>query len=188
MLLTSVNKPVTKSSGSKKKGGAEVKKEDKSEKLKCIEFHSCHEMGHYANKCPLRKPQVKEPLPVIEDGDAEVSYHVNGNWQSVIFNTTREVSVQSVLDQCIKIEPNDMILDNGADISIFNSKFLCEVEPCEGMKVHHVRGLSMIVNKTRYLDGFFRVHSSDTTKINVLSCAECEDKYEITCLYGKGLC
>jgi hypothetical protein len=111
---------------------------------------------------------------------------VNGNWQSVVFNMTREVSVNSTLDPCIETEPDDIILDNVVDISAFNSKFLHEVKPCEDVNVHSIGGLSMVVNKTGYLDGFFRVHSSDTTKINVLSYAECEDKYRITCLHGEG--
>ena len=59
--------------------------------MKRIECFSCHKMGHYAIKCPLRKTQVKEPLSVEEDGDKKVTYHVNGTWQSAAFNTTREV-------------------------------------------------------------------------------------------------
>ena len=44
----------------------------------------------------------------------------------------------------------------------------------------------MVVNKTGYLDGFFRMHANETTKINVLSYAEVEDKYKVTCLCGQG--
>ena len=35
----------------------------------------------------------------------------------------------------------------------------------------------MVVNKTRYLDGFFKVHSSDTDKINVISYHSMEDLF-----------
>ena len=181
-VMTSINKTPTKTKSGKEKDGSTQKKEDKSEKMKRIECFGCHKMGHYANKCPLRKTQEK----VEEDGNKEVAYHVNDTWQSVIFNTTGEVSVHSALDPRIKIEPDDIILDNRANISIFTSKLLRKVKPSEDVKVHGTRGLSMVVNKTRYLDGFFRVHANETTKIKMLSYAEVEDKYEITCIHGQG--
>ena len=84
-------------------------------------------------------------------------------------NTTRKVSVHSALDPQIKIEADDVILDDRADISIFNAKLLREVEPCDDVKVHGIGGLSTVVDKTGYLDGFFRVHANETTNINVLS-------------------
>ena len=56
------------------------------------------------------------------------------------------------------------------------------------MQVHGIGdGLSTVVDKTGYLEGFLRVHANKTTHINVLSYAEVEDKYEITCLRGFAL-
>ena len=54
-VTTSVNKTLTKTKGGKGKDGNTQKKEDKSEKMKRIECFGCHEMGHYAKKCSLRK-------------------------------------------------------------------------------------------------------------------------------------
>ena len=55
-------------------------------------------MGHYANKCPLKKPSGKDSVQV-EESYEEVSYHVNGAWQSVVFNTTHEVSVLHLIHE-----------------------------------------------------------------------------------------
>ena len=176
------------SSTTGKKGGKGKKKDkavEKSEKLKTIECFACHKMGHYANKCPHKKPVGKDAGPDAESSE-EVTYHVNGAWQSVVFATTRKVLVHSALDPRIKIEADDVILDNGVDISIFNSKLLREVESWDDVQVHGIGGLSTVVDKTGYLEGVFRVHANETTHINLLSYAEVEDKYEITCLRGRG--
>ena len=175
-VTTSVNSTTGKKGGKKKDEAVE-----KSEKLKKIECFGCHKMGHYKNNCPLKKENV-----AVEESGEEVTYRVNGAWQDVVFNTTREVSVHSALDPRIRIEADDVILDNGADISIFNVRLLREIEPCDDVKVHGIGGLSTVVDKTGYLEGFFRVHGNGTTNINVLSYAEVEDKYEITCLRGEG--
>ena len=74
------------------------KKEDKSEKLKRIECHSCHDMGHNANKCPLRKPQVKEPSPVAPSKRLslltkikEVEWYKNEEMNKVVTNELKQL-------------------------------------------------------------------------------------------------
>ena len=86
MFVTSrVDAPVTKKSGNKLKGSSEAKTEDQKEggksksetadKLANIECFTCHQMGHYSNKCPREKASDKSAP--VEEGDADVPFHVN---------------------------------------------------------------------------------------------------------------
>ena len=72
-VMTSINKTPTKTKGGNGKEGSTQKKEDKSEKMKRMEYFGCHKMGHYASKCPLRKTQVKEPSSLEEDGELSLT-------------------------------------------------------------------------------------------------------------------
>jgi hypothetical protein len=75
----------------------------------------------------------------------------------------------------------DVLLDNQADISIVHPRLLREVMQADRpVTVKGIGGRQLVVEKTGYLDEFFRVYTSENAKPNVLSLAEVEDMYRVT--------
>ena len=94
--------------------------------------------------------------------------------------------VNNAVDPRVKIGKGYFLLDNQADISIVDPRYLRQIEDCEEVRVNGIDGLSMSVRETGYLDGFVRVHSSEQAVANVLSFAEVEDFANITYIPKEG--
>ena len=62
------------------------------------------------------------------------------------------------------------------------------MESCDAVRVNGIAGLSMTVTETGHMDSFFRVHSSEKVKANVLSFAEVEDMFKIMYQEKDSLC
>ena len=191
MFVTSkVDTPVTKKPGSTPKGSSESKKpefkskSEKESKLAKVECFTCQQKGHYSNKCPMKKASVATTTG--DEDDEDPAFHVNATWDMCVFNT-RQVSVNSAVDPKVKVQPDWVLLDNQADISILHPRFLTDIETCAPVRVNGIGGLTMVIDKTGYLkDPEIRVHSSEKAIANVLSFAEVEDKYEVTYLPQEG--
>ena len=120
--------------------------------------HKCKVLGHYANKCPLLATQQEGVMSAACGDDNDASFHANATWvQHVVFTTliVREISVIAALDPRAKVQPDWVLLDNHADISIVHLRFLRELQSCNEVRVNGVGGLSMTVTKTGHLDDFF---------------------------------
>ena len=78
------------------------------------------------------------------------------------------------------LSPTDLILDNGADVSIVSSMLTDSHFAESPVKIKGAGGVQMIVNKWGYLNEFFEVWSSDEAKANVLSFADVEDLNNFT--------
>ena len=61
------------------------------------------------------------------------------------FATCREVMVNNAVDPRVKIGKGYFLLDNQADISIVDPKYLRQIEDCEEVRVNGIGGLSMTV-------------------------------------------
>ena len=154
----------------------EKKQPGSKKKVKC---YKCHEEGHYANKCPeKKKPDEETPI----DANDEI-HTLNATWEAATFCTHQ---VNSAMDANLKVQPNEIIIDNAADISIIQPHLLENVQQRErSVKINGVGGLTLEVNQTGYLPNFFEVYSSDKTLANVLSFSDVEDKYPITYIPGE---
>lgn len=149
----------------------EKKQPGSKKKVKC---YKCHEEGHYANKCPDRKKPDAEPSI---DANEEI-HTLNATWEAATYCTHQ---VNSAVDESLKVQPNEVLLDNQADISIIRPHLLENVEDSgRTIKINGVGGLTLEVNQTGYLPNFFKVYSSEKTLANVLSFSEVEDLYPIT--------
>ena len=114
------------------------------------------------------------------DGDDDALFNMNYTWQkgASTFTTLREAMGNSAVDHECSMQEDWLLLDNQADISIINPKFLQDIEDCNEVRVNGIGGLSIKVNKTGHLDGVFRVHAM----ANVSSFAQVEDLFEMTYL------
>jgi len=93
----------------------------------------------------------------------------------------KEYVVDTVVSATKEIALAQVLLDNQADISMMHLMLLSDVRPAKKkIRVCGVGGVKLIVNQIGMLDGFFEVYASEKTKVNVLSFAEVEDKYEIS--------
>jgi len=98
----------------------------------------------------------------------------------------KEYVVDMAVNATKGIELTQVLLDNQADISVMHPMILSDVCPAERrIRISRVGGLQLIVNKVGMLDVFFQVYASEHTKVNVLSFADVEDKYEITYVHGQ---
>jgi hypothetical protein len=92
-----------------------------------------------------------------------------------------EYMVDMAVNATKGIELTQVLLDNQADISVMHPMLLRDVRPARRkIRICGVGGVQLIVEHVGMLDGFFEVYASEKTKVNVLSFAEVEDKYEIT--------
>ena len=103
---------------------------------------------------------------------------LNATWQASAYCTH---TVHNAVDENLKVGPDEVLIDNQADISVIKSHLLVDVKRYEReIKINGVGGLTLTVNKTGYLPDFFQVYASDDTLANVLSFSDVEDKYKIT--------
>jgi hypothetical protein len=85
------------------------------------------------------------------------------------------------VDENLKVGPNEVLLDNCADISIIRPHLLEGIKDSEhNVKINGVGGLTLTVSKTGYLPEFFQVYASENTLANVLSFSDVEDVYPIS--------
>jgi hypothetical protein len=160
-----------KSAASGKEIDEQATKKDRSQ----LECWYCKEKGHFSSKCPKRKKDKE-----AKDGEAQA----HATWQELehsMFCTVCEVTVNNAVNATQKLKPNEVLLDNQADVSIVHPVLLENVRPAEKViKVKGVGGIQMIVDQVGDLPGFFQVYASAQTKANVLSFADVEDLYEIS--------
>jgi len=104
--------------------------------------------GHYAHKCPNKKKQSEEAL----DADDEI-HTLNATWEAATFCTHQ---VNSAVDNSLRVQPNEVLLDNAADISIIKPHLLENLQDSEKeIKINGVGGLTLTVNKAGDLPNFF---------------------------------
>jgi hypothetical protein len=150
----------------------------KPKDLSHIECHRCHEMGHYANKCPQKKEQ--------QDAMANATWQEE---QANMFHTIQanesidEVTVDAVVNVTQGLSPTEVLLNMAADISIIHPMLLRDIHSADKkIRVKGVGGMQLIVDKKGTLEGFFPVYASEATKANVLSFGAVEEAYDITYL------
>jgi len=143
------------------------KKEKDTSKVDCF---ACGESGHYANKCPSRQKKEDNQDEEIEER------HSHLTWNASTFHTYQVNTVQQSI-----FGPNDVLLDNQANVSVVRQELLRDIQDAEhAVKINGVGGHQFTVNKTGYLDPLFRVYASETTHANILSLSEVEDRYLVT--------
>ena len=130
-------------------------------KVKCFR---CCEIGHYAHKCPEKKVEKE-----AEDLDQHDQIHtLNATWEATTFCAYHRVNY--AVDENLKVGPNEVLLDNCADISIIRPHLLEGIKDSEHpIKINGVGGLTLTVNKTGHLPEFFQVYASEETLANVWS-------------------
>ena len=68
------------------------------------------------------------------------------------------------VDPRAKVQPDWVLLDNQADISIIHPRFLRELQSCNEVRVNGIGGLSMTMTETGHLDGTLGRFFSRTLK------------------------
>ena len=82
-------------------------------------------MGHFTNQCTHQKEAVQVTATSGNNEEDNALFHVDATWQQhSIFNTTRVVSVNAAVDPRVKVQSNWILLDNQADISIVQPRYL----------------------------------------------------------------
>jgi hypothetical protein len=73
-----------------------------------------------------------------------------------------------------------VLLDNGADVSVFHPPLLREVKRnTVNVRVNGLGGRQLLLTDEGYLPDFFSVYASEDTTVNVLSMSDVEDVYPI---------
>ena len=150
--------------------GAEVlatteatKTSDGKSKMSKVKYYNCGGAGHYANKCPQKDEEASGDV----DRD-DVIHTLNATWEAATFCTYHLIN--NAVNENLKVGPNEVLLDNCADISIIRPHLLEWIKDSENnIKINGVGGLTLTVNKTGYLPEFFEVYASEETLANVLS-------------------
>ncbi len=172
--------------GRNKNGGP--KTEPKTEKpdeepkkpkdLSHIECHRCHEMGHYANKCPQKKEQHDAMANAMWQEEQANMFHTMQADESI-----DEVTVDAVVNVTQGLLPTEVLLDTAADISVIHPMLLRDIHPADKkIRVKGVGGMQLIIDQKGTLDRFFPVYASESTKANVLSFGAVEEAFDITYL------
>ena len=93
---------------------------------------------------------------------------LNATWEATTFCTYHQVN--NAVDENLKVGPNEILLDNQADISIIRPHLLEGIKDSgNNIKINGVGGLTLTVSKTGYLPDFFQVYASEDTLANILS-------------------
>ena len=142
----------------------EEKAEKQEKDLSNVDCFACGEKGHYANACPTRQNQDEE----------ERGAHLT--WNADTFTTYQVMNASAS-----SFGPNDVMLNNQANVSIFRTNMLRDIRDAEEtVRINGVGGHQFSVTKTGFLDPLFRVYASDDTHANILSLSEVEEKYLVT--------
>jgi len=150
------------------------KKSGSKKDVSDVECYNCGIVRHYANKCP-HKIEKKQRADSDEDDEARFG-HVTWADTNAAFTTYQ---VNSVSDG--RFADTELVLDNGADVSIVRPSLLRNIMPVQqAIKINGVGGHQFTVKETGFLDPFFSVYASPHTNANVLSFAQVEDMYPIT--------
>ena len=123
-VTTSIEK---KPAGKEKGDGGSGKKQYGSykERLVNTRCHMCKQIGHSVNQCTHKKEATQVTATSGNDDEDEAPFHVNATWQQhTVFNTTPIVSVNAAVDPRVKVQSNWVLLDNQADISIVQPRYL----------------------------------------------------------------
>jgi hypothetical protein len=110
--------------------------------------------------------------PKRDEADA-----VNATW--AVFNT------EVTNDEHYKQAPNEVFIDNAAEISVMHPRFLTDIRDSEGAGIMGLSGSQKDTPKIGHLEGFFDCNSCTDCVANILSRADIEDKYDITYSQGK---
>jgi hypothetical protein len=102
---------------------------------------------------------------------------VNATW--AVFNT------EVTNDEHCKQAPNEIFIDNAAEISVMHPRFLTDIRDSEGAGIMGVSGSQKDTPKIGHLEEFFDCNSCTDCVANILSQADIEDKYDITYSQGK---
>ena len=120
---------------------------EKNGKKKDVTCYNCQKKGHYANKCPEKKKETEN------EEESDMIHTLNATWQASAYCTH---TVNNAVNESLKVGPNEVLLDNQADISIIKVHLLENVEQCDReIKINKVGGLTLTMNKTGYLPDFF---------------------------------
>ena len=147
-------KPTGKPSGGKGNGKCYVSYAERPADTRC---HKCKTLGHFTNKCPQKEVNIMVAATATggNDDKDDALFHVNATWQQhMVFNTTWELSVNAAVDPRVKVQSDWVLLDNQADISIANPRYLQDVQSCDAVRVNGIGGLSMTVSETGHLESF----------------------------------
>ena len=159
------NKKQSKEHQSEKHDSNDKASNKKEKDLSHIDCFACGENGHYANACPTRQNKQDE-----DERGAHLTWNANTFTTYQILNTSAST-----------FGPNDVLLDNQANISIFRTDMLRDIQDAEAaVKINGVGGHQFSVTQTGFLDPLFRVYASDDTHANILSLSEVEEKYLVT--------
>jgi hypothetical protein len=158
-------------------------------KVKC---YRCGKKGHMKN-LPLCPKNVEKEKKHQADGAGFMYATWCEEIEASMYTTVkvededmREYMVDTAVNMTKGISLTQVLHDNQADISVMNPMMLGDVRPTERkIRVNGTGGVQLIVDKVGMLDGFFQVYASEETKVNVLSFADEENKYEITYVRGQ---
>jgi len=182
---------LSKKTSQKEDGKAEEDKKPQKDlsKVKC---YRCGKKGNMKNS-PLCPKNVEKEKKRQADGAG----FMNATWceeiKASMYATVRvkdEDMKEYVVDMAVNVTKGisltQVLLENKADISVMHPMMLSDVRPAKRkIRVSSVNGVQLIVDKVGMLDVFFQVYASEETKVNVLSFADVEDKYEITYVRGQ---
>ena len=151
-VTTGLDKPIHKQ---KKMRGKKVEGSEDIKKNRNVEGYRCGEKGHYANKGPNKKiipveasetEAVVESEVEMEGDDDDESYNMNCTWhEASTFATCREDMVNNAVDPRVKVCKGYFLLDNQADISIVDPRYLRQIEDCKEVRVNGIGELSVTV-------------------------------------------
>ena len=161
MLQWDWGKPAGKARGGKQKGNN--KSDNASDTLQHITCFACGKKGHYADKCPSKQNDDMATTVLTRDGDADADFNCKVNWERTVYAMLREYSMYSVLDQCCKIKPDTVLLDNQPDVSVVRTDRLEDIKECDLVRINGIGSMQIMVNRTGYLrDLDIRVYTTET--------------------------
>jgi hypothetical protein len=136
--------------------------------------------GHIAPNCPEKEAE-QETTAKEDEGKAKSFVTWEDGWEEQEEIGTYVTYQVMNASEGHGFHEYDVLLDNQADISIVHPRLLREVMQADRpVTVKGIGGRQLVVEKTGYLDEFFRVYASENAKPNVLSLAEVEDMYRVT--------
>ncbi len=123
--------------------------------IQYVKLHTGFSYFHYANACPTKEASdiapVEPEAKAFQTWEDSVSYATYRVEMAMNPQDGDEVDA-SVIH--IRLERNQVLLDNQADVSVFHPSLLTHLEPVDReVKIAGVGGRQLIVKQTGYLDG-----------------------------------